>query len=158
MSPENLALLQEVNLAATWFAARKTKPLWARRVGVAQAVSSPEGELEAKPGDFLCKGVEGELWVQAEATLRAKYAETGQNSTDAEGLAWQEYAPRPEGSGVMAVQISHPFEVHSSWGILVGKPGDYLLKREDDRDVEFPADVWTVDRTVFESTYQRLVD
>jgi len=158
MQPANQELLQEVNLAGTWFAAHKTKPLWARRVDAAETVASPEGDLEAKPGDYLCKGAAGEFWVQLESTLLAKYAETGQSARDDEGGVWLEYAPRPEGAGVMAAQIGHPFEVHSSWGILSGKNGDYLLKRWADRESEFPADVWTVDRAVFESTYERSTD
>ena len=158
MNGPNQELLQQVNRSGIWFAARKTKPLWARRLDEVQTVASLEGRLEAKAGDYLCKGAGGEHWVQAEGTLRAKYAETGQISTDSDGLAWQEYAPRPEGSGVMAAQIDRPFEVHSTWGILAGKAGDYLLKRWEDRDNDFPTDVWTVDRAVFESTYERSVD
>lgn len=154
MNPANRALLQEVNRAGAWFAARKTVPVWARRVTAPEVVASREGDLQAAPGDYVCRGVAGEYWVQAESTLRAKYGETGQKSRDEREVEWTEFSPLPESSGVMAAEIGHAFEVHSSWGVLSGKGGDYLLKAWRDRDLEFPADVWTVDREVFQSTYE----
>lgn len=155
MNSENAALLEEVNQSGSWFAALKTKPLWARRIETAQTVTSPEGALEAKPGDYLCKGPAGEFWVQSEKSLRGKYAETGQVCTAEDGTVWTEHAPRPDGAGVMAAEIGHEFVVHTSWGVLSGKPGDFLLKRREDLEIEFPEDVWTVDRKIFQSTYDR---
>ncbi len=156
MTPPNRALLQQINRNGVWFAARKTVPVWARRVTAPEVVASREGDLQAKVGDFVCRGIAGEFWVQTEPTLRAKYGETGQTSLDDRGLEWTEFAPLPESSRVMAAEVGHPFEVHSSWGVLSGKEGDYLLKAWRDRDVEFPADVWTVDREVFQTTYARV--
>jgi hypothetical protein len=154
MHPDNLAIVQEVNRSGSWFAARKIVPVWARLVVTPETVVSREGELQAKPGDWVCRGVAGEYWVQAESTLRAKYGETGQVSRDGQGLEWAEFSPLPESSGVMAAQVGHEFVVHSGWGVLSGKPGDYLLKKLSERDIEFPADVWVVDQALFQSTYQ----
>ena len=156
MNPNNAALIEEVNQAGAWFTAQKTKSLWARRIEAAQTVVSKEGDLQANPGDYLCKGPSGELWVQSEKNLRSKYTETAHVHQDADGTSWNEHAPRPDGAGVLAAAIAHPFVVHTSWGLLSGKPGDYLLKRAEDRDNPFPDDVWTVDRQIFESTYDRV--
>ncbi|MBU6302129.1 MAG: PGDYG domain-containing protein [Verrucomicrobia bacterium] len=158
MHPNNLSILQEVNGSGAWFAAHKVVPVWVRRVVVPETVSSLEGELLAKPGDFVCLGVAGEHWVQTEATLRAKYGESGRSSLDERGVEWTEFVPLPEGAGVMAARVHHDFVVHTSWGVLSGKPGDYLLKKLGDREVEFPGDIWVVDQTLFETSYQSLED
>ena len=54
----------------------------------------------------------------------------------------------------MATPIDHPFEVQATWGKLSGKPGDFLLKNVSDRDTASPADVWIVDQTLFQQTYE----
>jgi hypothetical protein len=56
----------------------------------------------------------------------------------------------------MAARAAHPFEVHASWGKLWGKAGDCLAKNFADRDVPYPDDVWIVDQTLFEATYEKV--
>jgi hypothetical protein len=143
-------LLDEVNSAGAWTRARKTKSIWARQVDRDQTVDTLEGTESLKAGDFLCRGAADELWPQSAERLEAKYDQTGQ--VDGEG--WREYAPKPEGEGVMAARIDREFSVHAPWGELQGKPGDYLVKDYSDRDTPYPKDVWIVDAKLFQATYE----
>ena len=58
----------------------------------------------------------------------------------------------------MATQIQHAFKVEASWGTLSGKAGDYLLKKFEAKDTEFPEDVWIVDRKLFAATYKPVAE
>jgi hypothetical protein len=35
-----------------------------------------EGPLKVNPGNWICKGIENEVWVQSEADLLKKYQKT----------------------------------------------------------------------------------
>lgn len=150
MNHPNKELLEEVNRARSWFAARKTKYLWAREITYKQSVSTLEGELIADTGDYLCRGESGDTWPQKAKTLFAKYEATEEHDKD----GWIKFSPKPEAAGVLAVQINHTFQVIASWGNLTGQPGDYLVKNEADKNVEYPEDVWIVNRAIFEGTYE----
>ena len=150
MNNFNKELLEEVNRAGSWFTARKTKPLWAREITDSHRVSTLEGELIADTGDYLCRGESGDTWPQKANTLFAKYEPTAERDED----GWVKFFPKPEAAGVLAVQINHTFQVIASWGNLTGQPGDYLVKNEADKNVEYPEDVWIVNRTIFEGTYE----
>lgn len=145
----NQPLLEETDAGRRWFHARKTRPIWARQLTVAQRVATLEGEEDVPAGTFLCRGDAGDIWPQARERLEAKYEPAGE--PDADG--WRKYAPRPDNEGVMAAQVDHEFAVEAEWGTLRGKPGDYLLKNYSDRDVAVPDDVWVVDQGLFEATY-----
>ncbi|WP_339683094.1 hypothetical protein [Gimesia maris] len=153
MSNANQLLLDEVNSAGLWFTARKTRPLWAKEITVAQTVSTIEGQMAANVGDYLCRGSAGDIWPQKAETLHKKYSATGE--CDSEG--WEKFTPRPEGAGVQAARIGHSFTVKASWGELTGQPGDYLVKSEVDKDVKYPDDIWIVAATIFEETYERVL-
>jgi hypothetical protein len=43
--------------------------------------------------------------------------------------------------------------VHATWGELHGKPADYLVKDDEDRETEYPDDVWISDQALFVATY-----
>ena len=58
----------------------------------------------------------------------------------------------------MATPLDHPFEVQATWGQLSGKPGDFLLKNFSDRETASPEDVWIVDQTLFQQTYEAVAD
>ena len=146
----NQQVLEEANAAAKWFHARKTRPIQAKRLESAQTVKTLEGEEQVEAGHYLCRGEAGDIWPQAEKDLTRRYTATG--IVDADG--WQKYQPNPDAEGVMATQIDHPFTVETSWGTLSGKPGDYLLKNWRDRDIVYPEDVWIVDQTLFQQTYE----
>lgn len=147
---KNRAVLDEANRAATWFHARKTRPIWVKQLKTAQVVRTLEGDEKVAAGNFLCRGEAGDVWPQPPASLDKRYSPT--DETDSDG--WRKYLPRPDAEGVMAVQLDHPFDVEAKWGKLSGKKGDFLLKKYEDRDAVYPDDVWIVDQTLFRQTYE----
>ena len=150
MNQTNVELLDEVNSANQWFTARKTKCLWAQEITDDQSVSTLEGDRNDQAGDYLCRGESGDTWPQKAKTLFAKYEATEEHDKN----GWIKFSPKPEASGVLAVPIKHAFQVIASWGELTGQPGDYLVKNEADKNVEYPEDVWIVNRAIFEGTYE----
>lgn len=153
-SQRNRALLDAVNARGEWFEARKTQGVWARRVDEAMTVESKEGPLEARAGDFLCRGAEGELWPQGEASLLEKYAPTAQ--VDSDGFRYFDVRDTPE-THVMAAPIREDaVEVETDWGTMRGQAGDFLAKGLEERDAAYPQDVWVVSKSVFEKTYARV--
>lgn len=149
----NQHVLDEANAAAKWSHAKKTRPIWAKRLESAQTVTTLEGEEQVEAGHYLCRGEAGDIWPQTEKDLTRRYQAT--DEVDADG--WRKYQPNADAEGVMATQIDHPFSVTTSWGTLSGKPGDYLLKNWHDKDTAYPVDVWIVDQTLFQQTYESVV-
>ena len=126
--------------------ATKHQSLWARRVTETEQIASLESKSQtAKPGDFICRGIQGELWPQSEKSLLGSYTASGEK--DAEGF--ERYDPRPDAPAVEATQVNEPFYVIASWGRLDGKGGDYVVRRQND-----PSDIWIVDRAIFENSYK----
>ncbi len=150
----NQAILAEANQAAKWFHAKKTRPIWAKRLEAAQTVKTLEGEENVSAGHYLCRGEAGDIWPQTEKELTKRYSST--DEMDAEG--WRKYQPNPDAAGVMAQQIDHPFEVHAKWGKLSGKKGDFLVKNYADREANNPEDVWIVDQKLFGQTYAKVTN
>ena len=146
----NTKLLDEANRSQVWFHARKTRPIWAKKLDQEQNVDTLEGKVVASAGDFLCRGEAGEVWPQKRKDLETKYTAT--DKVDDKG--WRQYEPRVDAEGIMAAQIKHPFQVQASWGRLSGKAGDYLAKNFRDRDIPYPDDVWVVDQNLFRATYE----
>ena len=149
-SPPNQSLLDEVEQGRAWFRAKKTRPIWAKPVEKDGKVETLEGVTSAIRGDYLCRGSSGERWPQKITTLVTKYRP--EEKWDEDG--WQLFTPLPDANGVLAAEIQHPFTVHSSWGVLNGRPGDLLVKNWDDRGERYPEDVWIVARTLFLATYE----
>jgi hypothetical protein len=147
----NAAILDKVNASRFWFHAKKTAPLWAKQLDEDETIKSLEGEVTAKAGDFLCRGAAGEFWPQSAERLREKYNPT--DDVDADGF--RKFLPNSE---VMAAQVDRPFQVKTSWGDLQGKAGDFILKSFDDRDVEYPDNVWIVDKQLFADTYKGVTE
>ena len=145
----NRALLDEVNEAAIWFRARKSRPIWAKEIGDGQFVESLEGSVVIKQGDFLCRGDAGETWPQSAERLLAKYQPTEQLDND----GWRKYEPQPDQAGVMAAEVTHSFAIDTERGRLAGKAGDYLVKDFDDATARYPRHLWIVDRKLFNATY-----
>lgn len=135
-----------VEVASRLRQVRKTKPLWARLLDSDCEVESREGRLQARAGDYICRGVVGEQWPQEETKLFEKYVATGQ--FDADG--WQRFDPKPDTRPVLAAQIDHAFRVVAHWGELNGKAGDYVVRSQSD-----VSDIWIVDKTIFEATYEK---
>ena len=57
----NKALLDEANAAAKWFHAKKTRPIWARRLEEAQTVQTLKGAEQVEAGHYLCRGEAGDI-------------------------------------------------------------------------------------------------
>lgn len=145
----NRELLDEINVAGTWVHVRKTKAIQARRLERDETVTTLEGPVQAKAGDFLCRGEAGELWPQSAESLEKRYIATGDVTSD----GWRVYAPQPDAEGALAAPVTHAFSVVATWGKLHGKAGDYVLKQFSDRGEPYPLDVWIVDQALFRATY-----
>jgi hypothetical protein len=150
MTSANQAMLDEVNSLGGWFHARKTRPIWARRLEEAQSVKTLEGDEFVEAGHYLCRGEAGNVWPQTEKDLLRRYTASDEFGAD----GWRKYLPNPDARGVMAIQVDRPFEVHAPWGTLTGKAGDFLLKNFEDRETLYPDDLWIVDQTLFGETYE----
>lgn len=146
----NSQLLSEVN--GKWRRYKKWRPIWCQLCMQNKEIHSLEGPLEVKSGQWICRGIERELWVQSEADLLKKYYPT--NVYDGK---WRKFVPRQDISGVGAVKMKHPFSVKTKHGILHGKAGDYLLRPHDPNE-PLPLDLWIVDAQIFKKTYQPAID
>src|SRR5262245_31824496 len=149
----------------TWAHYRKTRPIQAMpvREAVANGLVGSDGEVHTPEADYrvdpqnpdlyLCRGVRDEFWVQRREKLLTTYEPTGSETPD----GWSEFAPRPNGEGVLAARIADPrrerFSVLSDWGVPTGKRVDYLVHSISD-----PADTWIVDGPMFEATYEMVPD
>jgi len=150
----NKVLLDEANELPHWFHARKTRPIWARELESEQQIQTLEGMETVQAGHYLCRGEAGDIWPQAKEQLGKRYSPTDEISPD----GWRNYVPRSDAEGVMAIPIDHSFGVQTSWGQLIGKPSDFLVKNFHDRDVPYPDDVWIVDQKLFCETYERVTN
>lgn len=148
----NQLLLDAVNGQRLWFRAKKTRPIWVRRLEQPETIVTLEGPETVPAGTYLCRGEHGDVWPQAEGRLFAKYDVAAQR--DAQG--WQQAVPKPDSQGVLAAAIPHAFQVHAAWGVLQGKPHDYLVKNYEDRDEPYPGDLWIVAQHLFDATYERV--
>lgn len=149
----NKALLDEANAGGKWFHAKKTRPIWAKRLEAPQTVKTLEGEEQVAAGHYLCRGEAGDIWPQTDKDLNKRYTATDEVNTD----GWRKYMPHPDAHGVMATPIDHPFEVQATWGKLTGKPRDFLVKNFQDRETAYPTDIWIVDQILFHQTYESVV-
>jgi hypothetical protein len=147
---DNTRLLEDLNRTGHWFRARKTGPVWVRVAAEPEIVHTLEGVEQVDAGHCICRGEAGDVWPQSAEHLERRYAATD----DVDAAGWRKHLPRPHAPGVMAVRVPNAFVVQSRWGTLRGKPGDYLVKNDADRDVPFPDDVWIVDQTLFGRTYE----
>lgn len=154
MPQTNDALLDEVEAAQLWFHAKKTRPIWVRRLEQEETIETLEGTEQVPAGTYLCRGEAGDLWPQTEERLTAKYIM--RDEADAEG--WRRCEPKPDAAGVMAAQVPHAFQVEAQWGLLNGKAGDFVVKNYEDRDNAHPSDVWIVDQKLFQATYERVTE
>lgn len=127
------------------FLALKTKPLWAKQVAEPQEIVSLEGREQVAAGDYVCRGIHGELWPQKLKKLQEKYVASDQFTDD----GWQRFDPKPAADPVQAAQISTAFRVQAHWGELTGKPNDYIVRSTTDL-----TDIWIVDKAIFEASYE----
>jgi len=150
-SHDNAELLAQLKKKG-WTHVRKFAPVWAQKLTVATEVHTLEGVERAPAGHMLCRGVAGELWPQAEERLLAKYKPTGTHDGP-----WRKYVPDPKQKGFFASPAPHDFVLYTSYGVMHGKKGDYVLKNFADGSVEVPREVWVVDRKLFNRTYTKMI-
>jgi len=131
-----------------WFPAVKSGSLWARIADRQELVHSREGEVLAREGDYICRGVEDELWPQSAAAFLRKYERV--DPADGGDREWREYRPKPDACEVMAARLDRPIVIPTPQGELTGRAGDYLVRSACD-----DADVWIVAASIFEATYDR---
>jgi hypothetical protein len=127
----------------------------------------------------LC--VLGVVWPQQEARLLSKY-----KATAVQDGPWRKYVPDPKQQGFWAAAVPHEFVLHTSYGVMHGKKGDYVLKNFADGNTDTPRDgaspfsplssrlqsltmtacvcglvwcraVWVVDRKLFGRTYTKMM-
>jgi hypothetical protein len=134
-------------LESQMFYARKTKPLWAKQLTQDAQVETLEGTIQAKTGDYLCRGTADEFWPQKPEKLLGKYQATGK--TDGDGF--QLFTPRPDSPAVQACQTFEFVVVNSQWGEFKGKPKDYVVRSTTDQ-----TEIWIVEESIFEATYERV--
>ena len=127
---------------------KKTKPVWAKILLVDQEISTLEGPEKATAGDYLCRGIHGEVWPQGQEKFLSKYSPSGEFDNE----AWQRFDPKPDMPLVSAEQVKHAFELESRWGAMKGKRGDYIVRSLSD-----DTDIWVVDKKIFEQSYVAVV-
>ena len=146
--------------------ATKTRPIWAKHVQNILCdnfvlskllLSTIEADQMLKSTSIVCRGEAGDVWQQTPEKLLAKYTVTG---IDAEG--WLVCSPKPDNEVYCYVTSEGGpgtlgFSVIAQWGekqadgtfLQFGDFGDVVCRSLTD-----PADVWIVQRQLFDSTYE----
>ena len=165
--------LQWVADHKAWRPARKTKPIWARRIDeneVGREFQTADGVQEkARAGYWLCVGVAGEPWFQSRERLVAKYDERDERTRrfnfDDQPRNYQRFQPKPSNRNWVA-QVNGPgiagFFVRPHYDPerpLYAPAGGYVVKDAvADPYRDQPGDVWLVQQPLFESTYELIPD
>ncbi len=152
-----------------WRLARKTRAIWARPVRpeeVGREFQTADQIKEvAKEGSWLCVGVADEPWFQSRAKIDAKYEAADEVrrafAFDEGSHAYRVFKPRGDVRNWVA-QIKAPdvagFYVRPGYDPsrpLYSPSGGYVVKDEvEDPYHDKPADVWLVQQSLFESTYE----
>ncbi len=111
-------------------------------------IHTMEGPVAFQAGDYLARGIQGEEYPITPQNFAVLYDERSMEP-DGERFAWY----RPAKLIHQAVQIAEPFTVErKAGGIYTGKAGDYLVRTGQGSSGRI------VDRTIFEQTYERLVE
>jgi hypothetical protein len=107
------------------------------------SVRTREGVVQARPGDAIVTGTQGEHWRVSRAHFAAKYQPVPP------GISWQDgrYCSLP--NLIVAVSMSEAFEVVLTDGVsrLRGQAGDWLVDYGD-------GSLGIVSKDIFASTYQ----
>ena len=125
----------------------KDASVWIKPILSFHKVKTLEGLISSEKGDFLCKGIEEEQWVIKKEDLLRRYKPTG--TIDGE---WMEYQPNPDACELWARELEEKTEIETTFGILSGRKGDYLLKETVTGNVE-PLSYWIIKRSIFLKTY-----
>lgn len=106
-----------------------------------------EGPVTFQPGDYLAVGLQDQEWPITPRAFTILYDEQVAGP-DAEGFVFYRSACLRQ-----AVQITEPFTLKRKGGdIFMGKAGDYLVRSVEGEET------WIVDRTIFEQTYESVLE
>jgi multisubunit Na+/H+ antiporter MnhC subunit len=163
--------LQWIAAHQAWKRARKTRPIWARPVEPAEIgkefQTADQTKEVARAGYWLCAGIIGEPWFQSPEKIEAKYDRAGEEikkfAFDTGPRRYRRFKPKGNVRNWVA-QVSGPgiegFFVRP--GYDPGRPlyspaGGYVVKEDvNDPYQDNPKDVWLVQQSLFESTYEVL--
>ena len=152
-----------------WRVARKTRPIWARPVRtdeVGKEFMTADHVVERASADhWLCVGVAEEPWFQTRAKIESKYTPAGKEERrfafDDAAHVYEHLVPLPTSRNWAAqvtgldiagfyIQPNYPTD-----GPLYSPAGGWVVMDyvEDPYGAD-PTDVWLVQRSLFESTYE----
>ena len=152
-----------------WRLRAKTRPIWARPVAaeeVGREFQTADHVKEvAREGFWLCVGVAGEPWFQSREKIEAKYEADREESKkfdfDTESRSYRQFKPkqtvrnwvaRVKGPGIEGFSIRPGYDPERP---LYSPAGGYVVKDEvKDPYTDKPDDVWLVQQSLFESTYE----
>jgi len=161
--------LEWIGKNRAWRHARKTKPIWARPITmeeIGKEFQTADRAIEtAREGAWLCVGVAGEPWFQSEAKINAKYdrAESVTKTFDFDDEPHEYYVYNPkENVRNWVAQVEAPeiggFSIRPGYDRnteLHSPAGGYVVKGDvDDPYADDPDDVWLVQQSLFDSTYE----
>jgi hypothetical protein len=156
-----------------WRLARKTRPIWARPVELEEVgkefQTADHIKEKARTDVWLCVGVAGEPWFQTLEKIGTKYERGGQESRafdfDTKPRTYWKFQPRGTGRDWVA-QVKGPgiagFHIRPGYDPerpLYSPAGGYVVKEMvPDPYRDDPKDVWLVQQSLFESTYELIED
>jgi hypothetical protein len=165
--------LDWIAMNKAWRLAKKTKPIWARPVEtdeVGKEFQTADHVTEkAKAGSWLCVGVAGEPWFQSHERIESKYESKAQETKkfefDTEERSYRQFKPKGtvrnwvaqiKGPGIAGFFVRPGYDPESP---LYSPAGGYVVK-DDVRDPyrDKPKDVWLVQQSLFDSTYELIRD
>jgi hypothetical protein len=106
-------------------------------------VQTPEGAVQAQPGDAILTGIAGERWRVSRKHFSSKYRPAAATHAGDPG-AYLSLRNR-----ILALRMSEPFEVLLADGVsrLNGRPGDWLVDYGD-------GSLGVVSDAIFQVTYE----
>lgn len=142
-----------------WKIATKTKGMIARMLEADAVVHSIEGPLNAKAGQFVCRGIiTNDWWIQKGEDIARDYEDEGifKETVEFNKQKYNDfklYLPKPS-IIVLVCQIPGEFTIHTTYGNLRCDNGDFLIKPYEDELNSNPQDIWVVDLPLFKATYE----
>jgi hypothetical protein len=156
-----------------WRPARKTRPIWARPVEpeeVGKEIQTADHVNEKARADaWLCVGEAGEPWFQTLEKIQGKYEPAERESKkfdfDTGPRSYRKYKPKGmvrnwvaqvKGPGIAGFHIRPGYDPDRP---LYSPAGGYVVKDDvPDPYRDKPKDVWLVQQSLFESTYELVRD
>ena len=110
-------------------------------------VQTPEGAVQARPGDAIVTGIAGERWRVSRSHFSDKYRPAATTHAGEAGA----YLSLP--NRILALRMSEPFDVLLADGAsrLHGRPGDWLVDYGD-------GSLGVVSNAIFDVTYEVVED